>query len=136
MSRRTSVSFDDLAALREEFSAEFRAHRARTDTALAERDATIAILLATVEALQTARDSLPPDDDVEEYPPAGNWQSIGEVMFITDRKHSTVRKWIKEKKVRSHQPGGPRTAIKIDVDSLPSAWVRRSAKIPAGRTAG
>ena len=56
---------------------------------------------------------------VEETRPPGNWQHVGEVMFLTGRCNSTIHKWIRRKKVRVHQPNGPRTAILIDIDNLP-----------------
>jgi hypothetical protein len=97
--------FSLVAQLRLDFvvlSAEFQDYRSRTD---AEHTA------ATVE------DCRPP----------GDWLCVGEIAFLTNRCSSTIHKWVRLKKIRFYQPGGPRTAIWIDAENLP-AGVHRSAQ--------
>jgi hypothetical protein len=106
----------DLAMLREEFAT----YRTRTD--------------AAIDALLQMR-SIVPLAVVENFRPQGNWKSVKYVMDFTGRTNSAVHKWIKSKKIRVYQPGGPRTAIEIDVDSLPPK-VSRSVNTPDGHTAG
>ena len=112
-----------LATLHEEFSAmrkEFAAYRARTDAAIDALQLRNIVPLTAVE-------------NVEERRPPGNWQCVQQIMHLAGCSNSTVHKWIKKKKVRVYQPGGPRTAIQIDVDSL-RPRVSRSTKMPDGHT--
>jgi hypothetical protein len=90
---------------------EFRAYRSRTD---AEDTAAIGN---------------------EDHRPLGDWRTVGEIVFLTGRCNSTIHKWIRRKKVRVHQPNGPRTAILIDIDNLPPG-VSRSVNSVDGHTAG
>jgi hypothetical protein len=104
----------ELSILRKEFAT----YRMRTD--------------AAIEALQMR--GTVPLAVVENFRPPGNWKSVKHVMDFTGRTNSAIHKWIKQKKIRVYQPGGPRTSIEIDVDSLPSK-VSRSVNTPDGHTA-
>jgi hypothetical protein len=108
-----------LATLRDEFAA----YRALTDAAIA------ALEMGNIVP------RVPVEKD-EERPPAGNWQPVKEIMFLTGRSNSTIHKWIRQAKLRVYQPRGKRTAILIDADQLPPPWVSRSAMPPDGHTVG
>jgi hypothetical protein len=105
---------EEIAALRGEHAAS----RAHTDALIAKLFAAFSESAAIAAAKQTPP-IIEPLATVEDHRPLGNWQSVGEIMFLTGRCSSTVHKWIAKGKVRKHQPGGPRTAIEIDVNSLP-----------------
>jgi hypothetical protein len=120
---------EEISALRGEHAAS----RAHTDALIAKLFAAF-IESAAIAAAQQTPPIIEPLATVDDRRPPGNWRSVKQVMDISSRTNSAVHKWIRQKKVRVFQPGGPRTAIEIDVDSLPvpAAVSRRVKKCEEG----